>query len=134
MLAKTLIVLALAFLVLGAFRWTMARPRPPWIVPAVAGVGVAALMWRFGAIGILAGAAVGAALWFLPRAKATPHIDLDAAAARALLGVSASATGDDIRAAHRRLIAEAHPDRGDASDRAARLNAARDLLLRKPKT
>jgi DnaJ family protein C protein 19 len=40
--------------------------------------------------------------------------------------------GDDadaIRAAHRRLIAEIHPDRGGSAEEARRVNAARDLLL-----
>jgi curved DNA-binding protein CbpA len=50
--------------------------------------------------------------------------------ARALLGLGPTATAEDIRAAHRRRIADAHPDRGGAPDEAARLNAARDLLLK----
>jgi len=131
MLAKTLIVIALAFVALGAFRWAVMRPRPVWLAPAVAGVATAALLWRFGAIGIAAGAAVAVIVWwFAPRG---PTSDLDLAQARALLGVPESATREEIRAAHRRLISVAHPDRGGAQDQAARLNAARDLLLRKPK-
>lgn len=51
-------------------------------------------------------------------------------AARALLGVPASADAAAIRAAHRRLVADAHPDRGGSEELAGRLNAARDLLLR----
>lgn len=133
MLTKTLIVLALAFFALGAFRWVAARPRPPWIMPAVVGVGVAALLWRFGVYGLLAGVVAGAAAWSFPPRRPGAPIDRDATAARALLGVSASASSDDIRAAHRRLITEAHPDRGGVADRAARLNAARDLLLQKSK-
>ncbi|OJV33733.1 MULTISPECIES: J domain-containing protein [unclassified Sphingomonas] len=50
-------------------------------------------------------------------------------AARALLGVGPRADAEAIRAAHRRLMAEAHPDHGGSDNRARELNAARDLLL-----
>ena len=53
----------------------------------------------------------------------------DTAAARRLLGVDRSADASTIRAAHRRLIADAHPDRGGTAEEARALNAARDLLL-----
>lgn len=49
--------------------------------------------------------------------------------ARALLGVPADADAGEIRAAHRRLMAQAHPDRGGTNAAARRLNAARDALL-----
>ncbi|WNO54731.1 J domain-containing protein [Stakelama saccharophila] len=51
--------------------------------------------------------------------------------ARALLGLDDDADAAAIRAAHRRLIADAHPDRGGSADRARRLNTARDVLLRR---
>jgi hypothetical protein len=50
--------------------------------------------------------------------------------ARALLGVDESADADTIRAAHRRLIALIHPDRGGTEELARKINAARDVLLR----
>ncbi len=53
----------------------------------------------------------------------------DLAEASALLGLSPDASPDAIRAAHRRLIASVHPDRGGTEALAARINAARDLLL-----
>ena len=53
----------------------------------------------------------------------------DEVAARAVLGVSPRADADTIRAAHRRLLGQAHPDRGGSADEARRINAARDLLL-----
>lgn len=53
------------------------------------------------------------------------------AEARTVLGIAPEANEDAIRAAHRRLAAEAHPDRGGDVDRAARINAARDYLLRR---
>ena len=54
----------------------------------------------------------------------------DEAEARALLGVPAEADGEAIRAAHRRLVGQVHPDRGGSAELARRVNAARDLLLR----
>ena len=49
--------------------------------------------------------------------------------ARALLNVSARADHKDIREAHRRLAALAHPDKGGTKAQMQELNAARDLLL-----
>ncbi|MBV9842951.1 MAG: J domain-containing protein [Sphingomonadaceae bacterium] len=51
--------------------------------------------------------------------------------ARKLLGVRAGADASEIRAAHHRLIARVHPDAGGSAALAARVNAARDLLVRK---
>jgi DnaJ family protein C protein 19 len=51
------------------------------------------------------------------------------ARARRLLGVSKAATREDIVAAHRRLVAQVHPDRGGSSGQVHEANAARDLLL-----
>ncbi len=59
-----------------------------------------------------------------------PREPEEVAAARALLGVPRDADATAIRAAHRRLVAEAHPDRGGSEELAGQLNAARDLLLR----
>lgn len=50
-------------------------------------------------------------------------------AARAMLGVGPAANDAEIRAAHRRLMGEAHPDHGGSEARARELNAARDLLI-----
>lgn len=63
------------------------------------------------------------------RPRAIPQEPGDAAAARRLLGVDRAADAATIRAAHRRLMAEAHPDRGGSAEEARALNAARDLLL-----
>ena len=49
--------------------------------------------------------------------------------ARKRLGVSARADHREIREAHRRLSAMAHPDRGGSKAQMQELNAARDLLL-----
>jgi curved DNA-binding protein CbpA len=65
---------------------------------------------------------------FMRRPKAKKQLS-PAADARAVLGVGAGADAAEIRSAHRRLMAEIHPDRGGSDDRARQANAARDLLL-----
>ena len=49
--------------------------------------------------------------------------------ALAVLGLSAGATDEEVRAAHRRLILRVHPDAGGSADLAARINRAKDVLL-----
>ena len=49
--------------------------------------------------------------------------------ARKLLGVTAAASRDEILAAHKRLVAMVHPDRGGTDGQVHEANAARDLLL-----
>jgi hypothetical protein len=49
--------------------------------------------------------------------------------ARALLGVAPDAGREAIIDAHRRLIAQVHPDRGGSSDAVFEANDARDVLL-----
>ena len=72
------------------------------------------------------------ALWLLFRSRTRPVATpaLDEREARAVLGVSADAGPDAIRAAHRRLAAGVHPDRGGSTELARRVNAARDVLLK----
>lgn len=86
---------------------------------------------------------VGAALFFVRQGKvratmrrhrAKPPRAEDLANARALLGVAPDADARAIRAAHRRLIASVHPDKGGTEALAAQINAARDLLLEDDKT
>lgn len=68
-------------------------------------------------------------MWRMLRPK--PALSAEARARR-LLGVTPRDDADAIRAAHRRLMAEAHPDRGGSPERARALNAARDTLLADP--
>lgn len=64
-----------------------------------------------------------------PRKPAVPTTRMSAAEARALLGVSAEATAEEIQAAYLRLMRRAHPDAGGTSGLAAQLNMARETLL-----
>ena len=50
--------------------------------------------------------------------------------ARRLLDVPIDATTEEIRAAHRRLVARVHPDVGGSADLTRQVNAARDTLLK----
>lgn len=63
------------------------------------------------------------------RSRMTQAAPMRAAEARALLGLSEGANLDDIRDAHRRLIAKVHPDAGGSAGLATRVNAARDALI-----
>jgi DnaJ family protein C protein 19 len=49
--------------------------------------------------------------------------------ARHVLGVRHGADEGEIRAAHRALMADVHPDRGGSAAHTTEINAARDLLI-----
>jgi len=56
---------------------------------------------------------------------------MTAGEAAEVLGVSEKAAPEDIRAAHKRLISQLHPDKGGTDYLASKINEARDLLLEK---
>lgn len=49
--------------------------------------------------------------------------------AYAVLGLKNGATPDDIKSAHKRLMKDFHPDKGGSDYLAAKINAAKDILL-----
>ena len=75
---------------------------------------------------LVAGVAIYAIWTFLKPKPRMPEAE-----ARAVLGVSAAADADEIRAAHRRLVAAVHPDKGGSAELTRRINAARDTLLKR---
>ena len=76
-----------------------------------------------------AGLMGGALLWAAWRRQRPSGRPMPAEDARRLLGVTEGATLQEIREAHRRLIARVHPDAGGSAELAHRVNAARDTLL-----
>lgn len=135
-----MLLLALG-LVLGLF-WLMGRgrmkrmDRNDWLAVAVGILGIAVGLQGKPVIGGPILISAMAYLWVRPRrpkaAKPVPPPLTDAAVrdARALLGLGPEADAAAVRAAHRRLIALAHPDKGGTAALSAQINDARDLLLR----
>lgn len=113
------------------------RGRAQWRVAATlfsavligAGVLVASRGAWLPAVGL-----VGAGLWLTlaSRQRIVPprSESMTEAEARSLLGVGPEATPQQINAAWKRLMGRAHPDQGGTEGLAARLNAARDRLLK----
>lgn len=137
-----LIWLALAAIAVWALvrlgRQTERRGRGHWRVAAtlisavlIAGAVLAAARGAW----LPAAGLAGAGLWLTVasrlRAPAPRSESMTEAEARSLLGVPADATRQDINAAWKRLMARAHPDQGGTEGLAARLNAARDRLLKR---
>jgi hypothetical protein len=110
-----------------------------WVV-AIGGIVMATMLFLTGrgAIAIAALMLVGPMVWSWmgPARPAAPPPRMRAAAgamtraeAYEVLGLPQGAPESDIRAAHRRLMAAAHPDRGGSDWLASRINQARDVLL-----
>ncbi len=114
------------------------RNRGQWRVAATVfaacGFGAAAVALMRGAY-VQAAALAAAALWVVvsSRQRTTPQKpgpEMEEAEARSILGVRADASREEIKAAYLRLIRTVHPDKGGTEGLAARLNAARDRLLK----
>ena len=136
------ILLGLAAFALLVWVGRRARPvlaRPEWKIAsgtlsviAIVGGGFIALRGDY-LVGLaLAGGGLVMAVTARRGELPTPKLDTtDLAEAREILGVAANATREDIQAAYARLIRAVHPDAGGTSGLAARINAARDKLLKK---
>lgn len=61
-----------------------------------------------------------------PRSRST---GMSRAEALKVLGLEEGATPEDIRAAHRKLMMQMHPDRGGSDYLASKINEAKDVLL-----
>ena len=135
---------AILWLLVGLGRSQRLFPRREWrllngvvALAAFAGAAYAGLrgVWEISVVLALMG------LWLIttarlsaptPAAGAPPPpraSEMDLEQARSILGVDAEATPKEIKAAHRRLIRMAHPDKGGTTGLASQLNAARDRLL-----
>jgi DnaJ domain len=75
-------------------------------------------------------AATAAWAWSDALRRKVSALPMDEVEARSILGVGPSADAEEIRAAHRRIIAQVHPDKGGSGELARRVNAARDRLLK----
>lgn len=59
------------------------------------------------------------------------HSAMSREQAAQVLGVEVSASDEEIKAAHKRLIQKLHPDRGGSEHLAKEINKAKDVLLNK---
>ena len=75
-------------------------------------------------------AALIALLYFYGRRVLMAQNPMSVVDAAKLLDVPSTASAQTIIAAHKRLIAKVHPDAGGSADLAARVNLARDTMLR----
>jgi hypothetical protein len=107
-----------------------AKLLPLALMVLLAAGGVTAIeLWRDRAIrangaageGVIPGA--GASRASVPK-SALAHEE-----AAAILGVAAGASADEIRAAHKKLIGQLHPDKGGTDYLAAKINDARRVML-----
>ena len=64
-----------------------------------------------------------------PQSQPVARGNLQREEALSILGLKVGASAEDVKAAHKRLIKQVHPDAGGSEYLAARINAAKDVLL-----
>ncbi|MAW80504.1 MAG: molecular chaperone DnaJ [Parvularcula sp.] len=114
---KVVVWLALTAALLAAKLWPLA-----FMVLLAAGGVTAIEAWR---------ARAGPAETGEEAPRAPPARRMSEDEALAVLGLDAGAGPAEVRAAYRKLIAQLHPDKGGTDYLAAKINEARDLLLRR---
>lgn len=112
---KLVVWLALTAALLAAKLWPLA-----FMVLLAAGGVTAIEAWRAGAAPSEDGEA----------RPSPPARRMSEEEALSVLGLKSGASPDDVRTAHRKLISQLHPDKGGTDYLAAKINEARDLLLR----
>ena len=119
------------FLLMAALLLLVATGRLHWIAVAI----TAALPVLKVLLSLLLRALPFLSVWLKKRHSQPEHpsspqnTQLSEEEAWQLLGLEPGAPREDIIQAHKRLIQKLHPDRGGNDYLAAKLNAARDLLL-----
>ena len=66
-------------------------------------------------------------------APAKPQVSMEKKEAMEILGVTENSTELEIKESHKRLISKLHPDKGGSQHLASKVNAAKDILLKKGK-
>ena len=75
-------------------------------------------------------AIIGIIIW-IAKGALQPSGSLSNDEAAKLLGIATDADAETVLEAHKRLITKVHPDAGGSADLAARVNQARDVLLKR---
>ncbi|MFZ5669946.1 MAG: molecular chaperone DnaJ [Pseudomonadota bacterium] len=139
-----MIYLLLGIAVFALLVWTGRKARPTLAKPEfrIAAGALSGLAMAAGALLAVTGRVMpgvvigGAGLVLAATARGLPWFGArrsdpaEVVEARDILGVPATASREEIIAAHARLIRALHPDVGGTTGLAARLNAARDTLLK----
>jgi DnaJ family protein C protein 19 len=137
-----MLLLAVALAGLGLWMWFRLRKsgrKIPGAWLGIAGTLIGTVMMAKGMPVIGALVATGSGLWLRfggsapeadPLARTPTRAEISRAEAAELLGVTPDATREEILAAHRKLITRNHPDAGGSAGLAARINSARDVLLK----
>jgi hypothetical protein len=112
---KAVVFLGLAAVLFAARLWPLA-----FMTLIAAGAITAIEIWRGRAI--KADDAAGRTL-----AAGNPAMRREEAAS--ILGVAVDASPEEVRAAHKKLIGQLHPDKGGTDYLAAKINDARDFLI-----
>ena len=105
----------------------------------IAGIGVALIAFRLAPLGLVALVLAGGRLTQGLAGDRTPpgledapppRAGMSRAEALSVLGLEEGADASAVDAAHRKMIARAHPDAGGSAYLAAKVNEARDVLRR----